>query len=308
MKFEKKQFIANLEKGMTVSDIFVVKNKSEIYRYSAGYRFELLLGDKTGEIYLKYWGTNDYDAVKKIWEDIPLNSVIYVEAKVVVWNNTLELSANEQSTIRVLGEEDYFKKDFIEISETIEKDMEELKSVIMNIDNDILRNFILNVFKNPNFLVEFKRSPASYLTHYFYAGGLVKHTLNVAKICLNISKIHEYFDKNLLLAGAILHDIGRTKQFKIDTIIKPTNSYFLEPHEGIGVRMLQPYYESMAISSDFQVKLNHLILTHHTQPALPEGYLLKYANDLDIKMATIYKLKQLKKDNIVEFEEGFLFF
>lgn len=308
MKIEKKQFIANLEKGTIVNDIFVVKAKSDIIKYSSGYRFELLLGDKTGEIYLKYWGGNDYEAVKKILDVINVDDVIYIEAKVTQWNNILELSANEQSQIRVLGEEEYYKKDFVEISETFEKDFEELKNLILLMDNEILKNFLLNIFKNPNLAVEFKRSPAEYVKHYYYVGGLLKHTLNVTKLCLSVSKVHEIFDKNLLITGAILHDIGRIKQFKIETLIKPTRSYYLEPHESIALKILQPYYEQLNVGQELQTKINHLILTHHHNPSLPEAHLLKYVNELDIKIATIQSLKNIKREKIVEFFGESLFF
>ncbi len=303
MKIEKKQFIRDLKKGMNVNDIFVVKSKSEILKYSGGYRFEMLLSDKTGDIYAKYWGGNDFDKVKAVWEKIKVDDVIYIEGRVSVWNDMLEIALNENSEIRVLSPDEFYKKDFIEVSETVEKDFEEFMAFIRSIDNDILRNLLLKIFTNAQIVSEFKRAPASYYEHYSYAGGLLKHTINVAKLCEFVAKIHENVDRNLLITGALLHDIGRIKEFKVGTTLKPTKLSYFETHEVIGIRILEDFYRDLKIPNDIQLRLNHIILTHHGkyEPIIPEAYIVKYCNDLDTNVSMILGLKKLKKD-VVEFE------
>lgn len=282
MKFEKKQFVKDLSKGMTVNDIFIVKNKTDILKYSKGYRFEFTVGDKTGDILVKFWGDTNLDEVTKKWNMIKEDTVIYLEGRVNMWKDQLDIAMDKNSNIRILSPDDFYKKDFIEVNEKIEEDFKELKEYINKINNEILRNLLNTIFTNPNILVAMKQAPASYLEHYSYAGGLVKHTLNVVRLADFVSRYHTNIDRNILLAGAILHDIGRIKEFKIKTTIKQAKISKYENHEVIGIRILEDFYRQLNVPQDMQLQINHIILTHHTEPKTPEGVIVKYCNELDV--------------------------
>lgn len=295
MKFEKKQFVRDLTKGTNVNDIFVVKSKTDIMTYSKGYRFEFTVGDKTGDITVKFWGENNLDEVKEKWNLIKEDDVIYIEGRVNKWNEQLDIAVDKSSVIRLLTSDEYYKKDFIEISDKIEDDFKDLMGYVNKIDNDILRKFLTTLFANHNVALEFKQAPASYLEHYSYAGGLVRHTLNVVKLADYISTFHTNIDKNILLAGAIVHDIGRTKEFKIKTTIKRAKIAIYETHEVIGIRILEDFYRQLEMPTDMVLKLNHIVLSHHGKPKTPEGIVIKYCNDLDQNAE-----RATNNDNIVD--------
>jgi 3'-5' exoribonuclease len=145
------------------------------------------------------------------------------------------------------------------------------------------------------------KSPATTFSHHSYAGGLLKHTLNVLKISLYLNGLYENTNRDLLICGAILHDIGKIEEFKITTSIKETKKSVLLGHEILGIHIIQNVINELDISTELTNKLYHIVSKHHTEAKFIEAKIIKHANELDSEVDLMIKLKEWGKEKTNHF-------
>lgn len=286
--------IAYLKEGDIVEGNFVVKFKKPIERYINGYCFQLRIGDVSGEIMLKYWGGNNEESVTKLYDSIEKDDVIFVKGKVVRFKGKLEIDVDENGEIRRLKEGEYNIREFIEVSEKdIENMFNELMIYANNIKNKDVKK-ILSIFINDfNFVEKFKKQPAAMYKHHSWIGGLLEHTLNVVKIVDHVCSIHKEIDKDIAITGAILHDIGKIKEFDMKTSIKTSKHGMLLGHVVLGVEEVLKRLQSVDIDEEIKMKIIHIIISHHgrfefgavKQPAFPEALIVFLADYMDSKIS-----------------------
>ena len=304
MKYEKTQLIKSLKKDEVINDIFVVKFKKPVQSYSndSKYRFELRLGDSSGEIMLKYWGGTDKQKVEQIYDSIKQDDVIFVQGRVGEWNGIFDISCNQEDpALKVLTTDEYDLSDFIRKTE---RDIEEMYSEILNIiesiENGKFKQLLKLFFDESDFAKKFKKQPAAMYMHQGWEGGLLEHTLNVVEICLNTIKIHPQLNKDLLLTGAILHDIGKMEEFKVTSNIKTTSRGMLKGHIVLGLQILLRKIEELDIDELDKTKLIHMMISHHGNleygspkiPSFPEAVALYHADEMDAKVASMIDVRQ----------------
>jgi 3'-5' exoribonuclease len=130
--------------------------------------------------------------------------------------------------------------------------------------------------------------------------GLLEHTLTVTNIAMDLFKHHPKLDKDLLIAGALLHDIGKIKEFEVKSSIKVSIEGQLIGHIIIGAQMLNEKLKELKVSKDCCLKLNHILISHHgnleygspKKPAFPEALVIYYADELDSKTIAIIEAKE----------------
>jgi len=299
----KKQFIDELEEGDVVNSMFAVKFKKPPRKYKSrskgGEWFEVRLTDKTGEITAKYWG-DDKIYTNKIYRSFDKGDVIYLRGRVVAYGEGLEISMEKEGLRKCLPDE-YDTSDFVEICS---KDIDEMMSQLMDIirsTEEPYRSLLLSLFGDEDFAEKFKKSPAAMHRHHSYIGGLLEHTLNVVRICQRVHELHPELDYSLMVSGAMIHDIGKIREFDVGTTIEMSEEGMLLGHITIGVQML---LERIARTEDFperiKLKLVHIILSHHGKneygspkiPQFPEAHVVYFADDLDAKVDYTINLKE----------------
>jgi 3'-5' exoribonuclease len=183
----------------------------------------------------------------------------------------------------------------------LEKCFKELKLFIHEIENTHLRSLIETIFDDDKIVVAFKTAPAAKTIHHDYLGGLLEHTLKVTQLAVDVSKYYKNINRDTLLAGAILHDIGKIYELSYDRSFAYTDAGRLVGHIMLGVEIIT---EKIKLLPDFPEDLatiiKHLILSHHGQydfgspkrPKTLEAFLLSYLDDIDAKM---YGLTQFIK-------------
>ncbi len=299
-KLKKQTHLKNLRDGDIVNDIFVVNSKIPIQEYKNGYRFELKIGDSSGEIKLKFWGEKDKEFVEEIYNLIKKEDIIYVKGAIKEFNNNLEISINNPEDMRVCKDEEYDLSDFILTTKrNVEEMFNEIKKIIENIQNPILKRILNTFFSDENFVKEFKTSSGAMYKHHGWIGGLLEHTLNVVNICQRIHEIHKEMDKDLLLAGAILHDIGKIKEFEMISSIKRNKLGNLKGHIILGLEILTEKLRELNIKEDDSTKLIHILLSHHGElewgspirPAFPEALAIFHADNMDSKLTQMISSK-----------------
>lgn len=293
--------ISELQVSDEVEGKYAVKFKKPVQRYARGFKFELRIGDSSGEIMLKFWGPDDEKVVKQLYDSISVDDVVLVRGLVGEYHDLKEVAVNDLAGIRVLSPLEYVKSDFVKESEKdIEEMFSELSVFIGSIKNPHLSMVLDSMFSDPDFVKVFKYSPAALYKHHAFIGGLLEHTLSVTKICDSLLSLYPDLDRDLTICGAILHDIGKTREFEITTSIKPTLESRLVGHVVMGVEIIHHRTSTLDIPDQLKVKLKHIIESHHGQlewgspktPAFPEALLVHHADCLDAKVAYLITRKK----------------
>lgn len=296
--------IADFEVFDQVSGNYVVKFKKPMQKYVKGFKFELRIGDSSGEVMLKFWGPDDEAAVKQLYDSVSVDDVVHVRGEVAEYHDSKEVAVNDVNGIKVLSPVEYVKSDFVKESEKeIDEMYAELASIISSVKNPDHKKVLDAFFTDAEFLKKFKHDPAAMYKHHAWIGGLLEHTLSVVRICEKSLELYPDLDRDLVVAGAILHDIGKTREFTVTTSIKPTLESRLVGHVVMGVEMLHAKTEGMDVSEELLVKLKHIIESHHGQlewgspktPAFPEAMLVHHADYLDAKLTHILTRKKEAK-------------
>lgn len=304
--------------GDTVNDIFVVRFKKPVRMTKTGkYFFELKLQDAKGEIMFKFWGNENKETVEELYNSIRQDSVIkVVNGKVGMFNDVMDISVDRsEGKVMPLNEGEYNINDFIASSEkNPDAMMKELSCMMETIRDPDMKTVLDSFFKDENFVQRFKYSPAAMYRHHGWTSGLLEHTLTVVKICDDISRHHPKLDRDLLLAGAALHDIGKIEEFETTTQIKVSDKGNLLGHIPLGIQMLTRKLDLLDVPGLLKDKLMHMIISHHGKlefgspktPGFPEAMVLNKADELDAFTTDIMTQKEnAKTEDSFVFSKGY---
>jgi 3'-5' exoribonuclease len=296
-QLQKKQ-VTDFREGDSIRGKFAVRNKEtpREYRNKPGKYFFLGVGDKTGNISLKYWGQADDRMLIDLYNSLEVGDVIEVEGVVAMdrYDNVLTISMDEGlHSLRKCGEGEFKSEDFLPVSERNPEDMmEELHAIMGSVKDENLKSLLDSFFTDDDFSAAFKESPAAMKHHHCYIGGLLEHTLNVVKLCENAANYYPALNRDLLIAGAILHDVGKIGSYKAVTSIDMTDSGKFMGHISLGSAMLEEKLSGMpGFPEVLKMKLKHLLLSHHGNVEsgfqgpkglkIPEAAALYYADLFD---------------------------
>jgi 3'-5' exoribonuclease len=313
--YTKKQPISDLKDGEIVNDIFVVKIKKGISSYAKGYRFNLLLSDNTGKtVDYIYWGSPDEKKVNVVYNSITPDAVVNVQGKVATYNGKLQLATNEPMTITVLKEDEYSKGDFVKPQR---KDINELyaqlRSKIDTVSNPQIKELLVSIFNDPQMEEKFKTHPGAIEIHHNWIGGLLQHTLEVLDYGELSLRHHPNLDRDLLMAGALLHDIGKLEELEVTSRIKGTDRGQLAGHLILGVVYVTKKIEEIrGFDEILKNKIIHMLVSHHgkieygspKEPMFPEAMILYHADEMSSKATEMVEFMELSKD---ETEDNFMY-
>jgi len=287
MKFTRNKKIVELREGDIVDDIYVVKIKKSIVPYKRGYSFELVLTDETGaSLSCYYWGTENKEEIEKVHNSFDEESVLHIVSKVSTFGNKLVINLNEKDKIEVLSDEQYDKDMFLLPPKRDIEDMKkELKNYISSIKNIHLKSLLEKIFTN-EFIEKFSIHPGAIQYHHNWKGGLMQHTIEVAEICELLCKQNPELDKDLLITGAILHDLGKLVEIAVGVRVKGTIEGQFIGHSIESIIWYAKYMEELNFPNLLRIKIIHMILSHHgklefgatKEPMFPEAFALHHAD------------------------------
>lgn len=280
------QFINELKEGETIVCHYLCKRKQTLKSRANKSYLSLLLQDKTGTIDAKVWELNN--SIQSFEE----NDFIKIDAMVLSYQNTLQLNIKK---IRRSEEGEYNPMDYIP---STDKDVEEQFSQILNlissIKNNYIKELVQNIFiKNNEISEEFKKHSAGKSMHHSYMGGLLEHTLYVAQICDFMAPRYKFVNRDILIASALLHDIGKIMELSEFPMNDYTDEGQLIGHIVMGAELITS--ESAKIKGfpvELKNLLKHCILSHHGEyeygspkrPKTIEAFILHCADDTDAKL------------------------
>lgn len=282
--------IRDCKPGDRITGYFTVR-KSELKTKRDQSPYLLLeLGDSTGRIHATIW-----DDIKTIQNTIQMGDIIKIQGTVIEFNKRSQINIEK---IRKSTEEDGIRQiDFVPRSQIASGSMtKKLNETIRSIQTQPLHNLLKRIFDNSELADLFNNAPGGKLWHHAYIGGLLEHTLSVVEICQIMSKIYPKADRDLLVTGALLHDIGKIDEYGYEQgFIDFTDEGRLWGHISIGAQRIKKEIEEMEKEGGFPAELKkhllHLILSHqgeleHGSPVVPmtlEGIILYYADEMDSK-------------------------
>jgi 3'-5' exoribonuclease len=186
-------------------------------------------------------------------------------------------------------------RDFMPVSAADpERCFADMQAHIATIADAHLRRLLELVFEDERIAAAFKQAPAAKSIHHDCLGGLVEHTLSVTRIVAMLAGHYDTVNRDLVLAGAMLHDIGKIYELSFERGFDYTDQGRLIGHIVLGMELIS---DTIRLIEGFPPQkamlVKHMILSHHGQlefgspkrPKIPEALLLSYADDIDAKMA-----------------------
>jgi len=305
----KKQFVNELKVGDKVDDYFAIGKISQIpyvKNPSDGKFLAIELKDKTGTIDAKKWTKgSETEALHNSLKGV---QIVKILGEVGEFRNTPSITLDKDPEIV----SDYENpEDFILTSKRdIGQMVEELKNEISNISNPHIK-LLLESFSNDNdFMKKFSRAAAAKKMHHNYVGGLLEHILNLIAISKTIQSLHQQLDLDLLVAGCILHDIGKVEELDVGVMIDFSEDGRFYSHISIGFRMVSRMIDKIPdFPKELERKILHIILSHHgkleygspVKPMFLEAIAFHHIDNSD---ASIQKVKQVIEDNNDEWVWG----
>lgn len=292
---KEKVFISSLSEKQSISTTFLAKNK-------------ILLKDKKGKSYISCQlsdSSGDIDA--KAWDNIELlegtfqsGDIVWVKGVVQVYQNRKQLVMHKverfDGTVNV---QDYLKKSDVDPEEMLQK----LIQVVETIQSGYVKQLITDTITDPTIKPLLLVAPAAKSVHHAKMGGLLEHILSIVNLCDSVVKNYPVLNRDLLIFGAIFHDIGKIWELKIDDGgIHYTDKGRMIGHLVMAVELIEKK-ASKIFNFPEQLKdiCKHMILAHHGKfeygsPKLPqtlEAYMVWMLDDLDSKMDSIQQAMRL---------------
>ena len=293
--------VTDLNLNTRINDIFFLKDvEFRVRRDKKTVDMFFKIADKTGEIEAINWDVSN-DKVEK------LSKIKF--ARVQGYITKKKSDGTLQATVSSLTETaplDLDYSDYLPQSkENLDELMQKIFSKINSIENYHLKNLLKSFFDDPEFAEKFKRAPAATKVHQPYIGGLAEHTLNVVAICETICSIYKEINRDFLITMAILHDIGKIREYAYDKVIEHTDEGKLLGHIAISLEMIDQKIRSMDnFPKDLELMVKHTLLSHHGHfefgsPRLPSilaAIALYYADELEAKVSGFINIKEENKN------------
>lgn len=296
--------IKELKAGGAVDDIFAVRFKKPVAPYTKGLTFQMWVSDSSGDLALKYWGDKDEKRIKAVWDAIDKGSVVHVKGRVAEFKDALELHVNPTSgdELSVLKEGEYELSDFVATSaQDVETMRSQLFAIIRKVENRWLKELLTHFFTDEAFVKQFSACPAAITHHANCIGGLLEHTLIVVKLCEFYAQQYPDLDRDLLITGAVLHDIGKLREYEVTSIIGSTDEGRLIGHLVVGAGMVNDACRLIdGFPKDLSLKVQHLVLSSHGTleygspkvPLFPEALALSLADLTDARIEDMVSVKK----------------
>ncbi|NOR25178.1 MAG: HD domain-containing protein [Desulforhopalus sp.] len=295
----KNLFVKELKEGDRFEDLFLIKNV-KLGETRAGKPYLVLtVMDKSGEVSGPVW-----DNVLPLQKVCVAGEVVQLTGMVQSYRDALQLRIDG---INQVSQAEIDLGHFYPASpRNIRQMADELQDLVQSISNPFLKKLLNHFFKKRDSWPDFQEAPAAKGIHHAYIGGLLEHSLSVARVADFLAKHYEGVDRSLLIAGALLHDIGKLEELKMEGgLVEYTVRGRLKGHLVIGSEMVAlAAGEIRDFPEELLEQLQHLVLSHHGRqefgsPAVPmtvEAFMLSFLDDLDAKMNITEQLRR-KMDN-----------
>ena len=288
----KEFFVADAPRfdGETVTSYFALSQiNARDKRAGDGQYLALVLSDKTGSLEARMW-----DEFAPVLETCAEGCYVKVLGQVSKYQNKFQITVTR---MRLAAASEIDTADFVPTTRfNIDEMWAELRGYVDALQNQDLRRLIVSFLDDPQIGTAYREAPAAKMLHHAWIGGLLEHVLTLVRVCRAAAPFYPEVDPDLLVTGAILHDIGKVRELSWGSTFSYTVEGQMIGHISIAVGMLR---EKAAALPGFPPKLltlvEHMVLSHHGRrefgspvlPMTPEAILLSALDDLEAKMQAV---------------------
>jgi 3'-5' exoribonuclease len=282
----KRKFVNQMQPGEILDDVFILSEKILARKKDGGQYLNVVLADKTGNIKGVAW-----DQVDLIKDQAAKGDFVRVKGTAGEYRGALQVIVK---SIEAVAPDAVDSADFINAtSRNVDKMMVQLKDIAETVQTVYLKELLDRFFNDAPWVEKFKRAPAAKMMHHAYIGGLLEHTLSLAVLVNRVADHYSGIDRDLLMTGAILHDIGKIEEFEYKFRIDYSDAGRLMNHIVIGLEMIERKIKEVEnFPENAALLLKHLIVSHHGSrefgspepPKTLEGLLLNYLDEIDSKI------------------------
>ncbi len=293
-----KVFVADLIEGEPVTSFFLVKQVQVRQRRSGEPYLSLILGDRTGEMAAVMW-----EGVEEASKELAEGDIVKVQGLLGTYQRERQLTITR---LRKAMPEEVVSEDYLpRSSQDPAVLLARLRETVDNMKEPYLKRLLRDLLADETFMVDFTAAPAAKTIHHAVLGGLLEHTASVVGLCRLLAEYYPVVDRDLLLAAAMLHDVGKVRELTWNRVFDYSDAGRLLGHITLGALLVE---ERIRDISDFPEELGqrllHCVLSHHGElewgsprrPKSLEALILHYAEDLDGKVNSFLGFAKMHPD------------
>jgi 3'-5' exoribonuclease len=286
-----RRFIQQLSDGENIEEVFLVSEKQLRANRNGNLYLQMELRDRTGAMSARLWNAGEH-----LFRSFDEGDFLLVKGKVQLFQGALQMIL---SHIERVEAEKVELADFLPHTEQdVSKLLEKLRGYLLRLGNPHLRGLVECFLMDEDFVRDFCKVPAGVRNHHAYLGGLLEHVVTLLEAGDRLAPLYPLLDRDLLLTGIFLHDIGKVRELSYGRVFSYTDEGQLVGHIVIGVEMLNekvakvPNLTGEPFPRELLLRLKHLILSHHGTyefgspklPMTPEAIALHHLDNFDAKV------------------------
>jgi 3'-5' exoribonuclease len=282
----KSLYVKDIKAGEKIKASFLVMEKNLAYSQKGQPYLSIRLRDKTGDMEGRVW-----DNVSTLDPVFKKGDIVFVQGRAVSYRENTQLAVLD---IRKIDEAELDPWDYFPTTKgNVEEMFAALADYANSVENPWLKKLLENFLGDGELAARFKRAPAAKGFHHAYLGGLLEHTLSMVQILDFLARHYPTVSRDMLIAGGILHDIGKIEEFSYDRAIDYTTPGRLIGHIIMGVEMIDRRIAGIeGFPEDLALELKHVVLAHHGEldfgspkrPKTVEALIVHFVDDLDAKV------------------------
>jgi len=279
-------YVKDINPGDRVNDTFLVMEKNMASSQKGNPYLAIKLRDNTGDVDGRVW-----DNAVELNRRFKRGDIVGIQSRAISYRNVMQLSISDIESVdeSLFNPTDYFPSSNLNIEEMFE----DLIDFVGTVETPQLKALLEQIFRDEEIAFAFKNAPAAKGFHHFYIGGLLEHTLSVVQLLEKTAAHYDETKRDLIIAGGMLHDIGKIKELSFSKMIDYTDEGRLIGHISLGLELID---EKIARIEDFPeqlaMELRHIILSHHgvleygspKRPKTLEALIVNFIDDLDAKV------------------------
>ncbi len=282
--------VANFDEGKLFDGFFLVLAKQQRTTKSNKPYLNLILGDKTGQLEARVWELGD----PRIAKDFDRGDIVKARGSASRFDDRLQMKIDQ---LRLAQASEVDKMDMLPSTTCDVAELwRQLLGFVDSMANADLKRLLTTVLEDPALAEAYREAPAAKQLHHAWLGGLLEHVVSLCTLADRVVPHYPLIDRDLLLTGVILHDIGKVRELSWEIGFEYTIEGVLLGHIQIGAALAERTIDSLP---NFPVKLKtlvlHMILSHHGKlefgspklPMIPEALMLNFIDDLDAKMQAV---------------------
>jgi 3'-5' exoribonuclease len=282
--------LATFEEGRNFDAFFLVLAKQQRTTKTNKPYLNVILGDKTGQLEARIWDPAD----PRIAKDFEKGAIVKVRGCCSKFEDRLQVKIDH---LRIAQDGEVEKSDLLPATGYDVDDLwRQLANFVEDMSNPNLKALIKTILADPSIAAAYREAPAARQLHHAWLGGLLEHVVSLLRLGDRVAGHYPLLDRDLLLTGVILHDIGKIHELSWDIGFDYTIEGTLLGHIQMGVDMVE---KAIATLPDFPPRLRtlvlHVILSHHGKlefgspklPMIPEALALNFIDDFDAKMQAV---------------------